>query len=262
MSNPERPAADPRELWPVDSEGNPLPPKIQPGYYPGFSTLSQQAFWDEATRREVLRRVESLPHIRFFQGDEVPLLEAASARLLPQDDRAEARRIPIVPWIDERLYEGKGDGFRFEDMPPDGEAYRLGLAGIAAAARARRGQPFQQLPAADQDDILKQLHHGKAPSEHEAWRRMPAHKFFLLMLHDVCKVYYAHPWAWDEIGFGGPAYPRAYTRLERGEPEPWEVEEQRYDWDAPRYSVSDTTESTHHLHSESRQNEFIPDESQ
>ena len=47
---------------------------------------------------------------------------------------------------------------------------------------------------------------------------------------DALEGYYAHPWAWDEIGFGGPAYPRAYTRLERGEPEPWEVEERRYEW--------------------------------
>ena len=41
------------------------------------------------------------------------------------------------------------------------------------------------------------------------------HRFWLLLVHDVCAVYYAHPWAWDEIGFGGPAYPRGYMRLER-----------------------------------------------
>ena len=43
-------------------------------------------------------------------------------------------------------------------------------------------------------------------------------------------MYYAHPWAWDEIGFGGPAYPRAYMRLENGQPEPWEKQEKRYEW--------------------------------
>ncbi len=219
-----------------------MPPRPQPGYYPGYSTLSQQNFWDEATRREVLRRVEHLPVIRFFQGDEVALFEAIAGRLLPQDDRHEARRIPIVPWIDERLHEGKGDGFRFEDMPPDREAYRLGLAGIAEAARARHGSSFAQLAAALQEEILKQLHDGKAPSQHEAWRRMPPHKFFLLMLHDVCKVYYAHPWAWDEIGFGGPAYPRGYMRLERGQPEPWEVDERRYDWRPPAATASAESE--------------------
>ncbi len=47
------------------------------------------------------------------------------------------------------------------------------------------------------------------------------------------------PYAWDEVGFGGPAYPRGYMRLEGGKPEPWEVEEQRYEWKAPAASLSD-----------------------
>ena len=233
---------DPRHLWPVDPDGRPMPPKPQPGYYPGYSTLSQQSFWDEATRREVLHRVEQLPRIRFFQGEEVPLFEAVTRRLLPQEDRHEARRIPIVPWIDERLYEGQGDGFRFEDMPPDREAYRLGLAGIAAAARHHHGHAFAQLSVGQQENLLKQVHDGRPPSDHEAWQQMPPHKFFLLMLHDVCKVYYAHPWAWDEIGFGGPAYPRGYMRLEGGQREAWEVDERRYEWRPPPGAVSGESE--------------------
>jgi hypothetical protein len=26
-------------------------------------------------------------------------------------------------------------------------------------------------------------------------------------------AFYSHPWAWNEIGFGGPAYPRGFMRL-------------------------------------------------
>ena len=52
---------------PVDATTNqPLAPRTQPGYYPGFQTLSQQAFWDEATRKVVKARVEQVPPIRFF----------------------------------------------------------------------------------------------------------------------------------------------------------------------------------------------------
>ena len=66
------------------------------------------------------------------------------------------------------------------------------------------------------------------------------HRFWVLLVQDCVDAYYSHPWAWDEIGFGGPAYPRAYMRLERGEPEPWEVEEKRYDWACRRHAaVSD-----------------------
>ena len=39
--------------------GEPLLPRDQPGYYPGFSTLSQKEFWDQATRNLVLARVEA-----------------------------------------------------------------------------------------------------------------------------------------------------------------------------------------------------------
>ena len=52
---------------PVDATtGQPLAPNAQPGYYPGFQTLSQQTFWDEATRKVVKARVEQVPPIRFF----------------------------------------------------------------------------------------------------------------------------------------------------------------------------------------------------
>ena len=54
---------------PVDPDTHqPILPGAQPGYYPGFSTLSQQAFWDEATRNVVLARVQQVPPIRFFSA--------------------------------------------------------------------------------------------------------------------------------------------------------------------------------------------------
>ena len=88
----------------------------------------------------------------------------------------------------------------------------------------------------------KAIHDKKPKAAAAIWKQMSIERFWQMLMQDAIEGYYAHPWAWDEIGFGGPAYPRAYTRLERGEPEPWEVEEQRYDWHAPRYAVSDTTE--------------------
>ncbi len=71
---------------------------------------------------------------------------------------------------------------------------------------------------------------------------MPVHRFWMMLVQDCVEAYYAHPWAWDEIGFGGPAYPRAYIRLENGSPEPWESNERRYEWKAPDTSVSDLYE--------------------
>jgi hypothetical protein len=39
----------------------------------------------------------------------------------------------------------------------------------------------------------------------------------------VLAAFYSHPWAWNEIGFGGPAYPRGYARLSPGQREHWEA---------------------------------------
>ena len=222
--------------------GEAIPPKAQPGYYPGFSTLAQKQFWDKKTRQVVLDRVENIPPIRFFTPAEAALLQAICDRVLPQVDRDEAHRIPLVNYIDARLFSGRIDGYRYEDMPPDREAHRLGLAAIDELSRSAHGLGFLEISCRQQEEILKSLHDGKPAAAHDVWKRMPVLRYWMLLLQDCVEAYYAHPWSWDEIGFGGPAYPRGYMRLERGEPEPWEVEEQRYEWNAPAESISDNYE--------------------
>jgi hypothetical protein len=140
------------------------------------------------------------------------------------------------------LYVGREDGYRYEDMPSDQEAHRLGLRAIEETAMAIHSQHFVDLDRLKQDFVLKSLHDGKKLAAPEIWSRMNIERFWLLLVQDCVQAYYAHPWAWDEIGFGGPAYPRAYMRLERGDPEPWEVEEKRYEWVAPTNTISDRYE--------------------
>ncbi|GAC1391127.1 MAG: hypothetical protein NVS4B11_05510 [Ktedonobacteraceae bacterium] len=230
---------DSSDLLPVDPETRqPIAPTAQPGYYPGFSTLSQQSFWDEATRTTVLDRVEHVPPIRFFTPEEAQLMQAVCDRLIPQDDRDAAHRIPVVNVIDDRLFSGRIDGYRYEDMPPDNEAHRLGLQAIEAIAQHLYTTSFIHLGPSEQDAVLQTIHQAKPPAGQDIWDKMSVHRFWMLLMQDVVEAYYAHPYAWDEIGFGGPAYPRGYMRLEGGRPEPWEVEEQRYDWEAPASSRS------------------------
>jgi hypothetical protein len=242
-------------LLPRDpATGEPLPPRPQPGYYAGFSTLAQQDFWDETTRNTVTLRVDQPPSVRYFTEEAARFWHAVFDHLIPQRDRTPERRIPIVGPIDEKLYKNQGIGYRFESMPPDREAYRLGEIAINQEAVQRFGGEFLTLPHRQQDETLKALHDNKPSAAHAIWKQMSLKRFWQLLMQDASEAYYSHPWSWDEIGFGGPAYPRAYTRLERGEPEPWEVEERRYEWAAPDYTVSDVTEATQHLHIESDQN--------
>jgi len=234
----ERPKAiqdiEERDRMPVDpTTGMPLPPRVQPGYYPGFSTLSQQAFWDEATRDVVMKRVNDVPPIRFFTPQEERVMRAIVDRVLPQDDREDATKIPVLNQIDKRLFEHVSDGYRFENMPTDEDAYRLGIKGLQAIAQQEFDMNFEELQPGNQDMILLSLHDGNPPAGKEYWEQMSVLHFWQLLVQDCVQAYYAHPYAWDEIGFGGPAYPRGYFRLSFGEPEPWEVEEQRYAWAPP-----------------------------
>jgi hypothetical protein len=87
--------------------------------------------------------------------------------------------------------------------------------------------------------VLWTLHEDKPQGGEAIWHQMPADRFWILLVSEAVDAYYAHPYAWDEIGFGGPAYPRGYFRLENGQPEPWEVDERRYDWGAPPGALSD-----------------------
>jgi hypothetical protein len=224
---------------PVDPKtGRPLPPRAQPGYYPGYSTLSQQAYWDEATRNVVLNRVNNVPPIRFFSPDEAKLMQAVCDRILPQDDRDDAHKIPVLNYIDRRLYSRQIDGYRFANMPPDHEAHRLGLQAIEIIAQHMFKKSFVDLGQFEQDSVLRSIHDGAPPAAQEIWKKMSVTRFWMLLVQDVVDAYYAHPYAWDEIGFGGPAYPRGYMRLEKGNPEPWEVDEQRYEWEPPADSLS------------------------
>lgn len=199
--------------------------KVFQSLYPGFSVLDKWASpdWDEQTRAVIRRRLEEVPGIRFFSDQEVLVLEAVVERLLPQPDRARADRVPIIPWIDDKLFRDQRNGYRYEDMPPQRQAWRMGLAGIEESAQALfAGQPFAVLDGAAQDLVLTRLAQGDAPGV--TWTQMPAERFFKSeLLATVVRIYYAHPLAWDETGYNGPSSPRGHVRIWDGGTDPWEA---------------------------------------
>lgn len=232
-----------REGLAVPETGEPLAPRDQPGYYPRFSTLSQQRYWDGTTRRVVLKRMTEIPEIRFFAADEALTMRAVVDRILPQEDRTAHRRIPILPALDHRLDTNQIEGYRYEDMPPDQQAYKLAARAFEAMGQALHGKKFHELETMQQEEILKSIHDAKPLAGQELWAAINVERFWSMLVSDCASAYYSHPWAWDEVGFGGPAYPRGYMRLEEGETEPWEVQEKRYNWAAPADTLSGIEES-------------------
>ncbi len=193
-------------------------------HYPESNILSQRGHWDEATRRIVLDRVHNVPSFRHFSEHQKAVLRALCGRVISQDWKPPERRVPIAPWIDACVTESTLEGFRFDDMPSNEQAWEWGLAGLDETAQALFHQPFAGIDATNQDRVLETIRGGNPPGE--AWQRMPAKRWWIFVaLRQILGIYYAHPYAWDEIGFGGPAYPRGYIALNGGMPEPWEARE-------------------------------------
>ena len=178
--------------------------------------------WDDQTREVIRKRLVEIPERRFFTEAEWQTLESICARLVPQPERSNP--IPIVPWIDDKLHHDRRDGFRYDDMPPLREAWRLGLEGIDQESRRQFGTEFRSLLEANQDAVLRTIQAGAVHGG--VWACLPAQRFFTtVLLKEVVGEYYAHPAAWSEVGFGGPASPRGYVRLGLNQRDPWETRE-------------------------------------
>ncbi|MGJ7915350.1 gluconate 2-dehydrogenase subunit 3 family protein [Massilia sp. LXY-6] len=196
--------------------------------YPGYDVLAKwdSPSFDDTTRQVLAQRLKGVPPRRFLDPAEWELLEAVNRRLLPQPDRAEP--IPITPWIDAMLHDNLGEGFRHPDMPPLRDAWRQGLAALADETRLRHGREFAALDTDAQDALLQALAENEARSP--LWQAVHPQRFFTqMLLKTAAGIYYAHPWAWNEIGFGGPASPRGYVRLGLDRRDPWEAREAQQD---------------------------------
>jgi hypothetical protein len=217
QNRPDNLPADPADL-PRQRRGT--TPQMN-GRYPDFDVLEQARHWDEATRKVVLERVEQVPPIRFFSPEEVPTLRAFCDTVLAQDSEP---RIPVLEMIDAKLHAGKRDGFRYAGMPDDGETWRLVARGLDAAA----GRPFAHATAQERLDICGAMSRGQLE-----WDFLDCQKAWGVCLRGALGAFYSHPWAWNEIGFPGPAYPRGYARLGIGQSESWEAKP-AYDRDPVR----------------------------
>jgi hypothetical protein len=198
--------ADPPEGLPTQRRGT--TPQMR-ARYPDFDVLEQAAHWDEVTREVVLARLET-PPLRFFSEAEAAILRAFCDVVLAQDREP---RIPVLEHVDAKLAAGHGEGYRYVDLPEDGETWRLTARGLDAAGFAEAEEAARrEICAAFADG---ELDFGEVDSA-RAWS---------VVMRDALSAFYAHPWAWNEIGFGGPAYPRGYARLGVGLSESWEGEE-------------------------------------
>ena len=199
--------------------------------YPGYDVLSKWSgpSWNEKTRQVIERRLAIAPEPRFFTADEFETVSAIVARIVPQPTTRPP--IPVAAMVDRKLHDGAMDGYRVAGMPRDADAWRIGLKALNAEAMSAHGERFAALGGALQDELLRRAQAGELSAPE--WGTLPPKAFFKKrMAHDIVLAYYAHPTAWSEIGFGGPASPRGYVRLGYNDRDSWEAAEAKGDDDA------------------------------
>ena len=192
--------------------------------YPGYDVLAKQdtPSWDEVTRQVVERRLAVPREPRFFTAIEWETLSALCDRIMPQPANRPA--VPLPAYVDAKITEKHLDGYRYASLPHQGEAWQRGLAALDAEAQAGHGGRFHTLASDQQDGLIKRMQEGEL--KHEAWAGMPCKPFFEhRVIADITHAYYAHPTAWNELGFGGPASPRGYVRMQLDRRDPWEAAE-------------------------------------
>jgi hypothetical protein len=165
--------------------------------YPTWDVMAAREEWDDHTRGVIDKRMEPPQPPAFFTECEAATLKAAAARLLADDDPWCIGK--VLEHIDGTIAHGTGEGYRKEDQPPEPEFWRAGLEAL--------GSDFAALSPDQQTDRLTALNQD----------------FFKALLKECVSAYCSLPPVWSFMGYGGPAFPRGYVRIELGLRDPWEA---------------------------------------
>jgi len=167
-------------------------------YPPGTVTvLLETDLVTEPTRQVLQARLLPLSATpRFFEPTTFALLDAVSKLLVPQPPHLQP--VDLAARLDAVLLTGVGKGWRYDRLPPDKEAFALGLQGVEEAAMLLFDRGFIILAASEQIAVLTAVQNELAPGT--IWQRLPAKRFFEELLAALVELYYAHPFGQEAIG--------------------------------------------------------------
>ncbi|MEO9181743.1 MAG: gluconate 2-dehydrogenase subunit 3 family protein, partial [Acidimicrobiales bacterium] len=179
------------------------------GRYPDYDVFDAADTWDSATAKVVNERLHVDGALRFFELSEEATVRAFCDVCVAQDGEP---RIPVVAMVDSKLAAGRLDGYQYADMPDDRDTWHLVLQGLDETAMHRYSvASFATLDLFAQEEIVGDLAKGQLRGG--SWDQLNVSRAWSVCMRMILEAFYSHPWAWNEIGFGGPAYPRGYMRL-------------------------------------------------
>ena len=190
--------------------------------YPDFDLMTQSDNWDPHTREIVERRFGPFAAPKVLAPAEAAMLRAIAQHLI-YENREELIDY-IIFHIDQQLQSAIGENQRKPEVPPAKDLICWGLTAIDNCAQKRHQKKFLQLSTEEQFVFLTDLQKGTADPIPD-WLEVPQKALFKKLANEIVSAYYAHPTVWSEIGYGGPAYPRGYVRVELGLTDPWEAKE-------------------------------------
>lgn len=192
--------------------------------FPGYDVLAKKdsPSWNDATRSVIAERLALTIDETVLGPSRTATLCAIVDRIVPQPEgRAPVNAAALVI---EKIATDASDGYRPEGLPRVREAWTIALDAVEREAIARHGRSFAKLPGDEADALLRLVENGQA--RHEAWGDLGSKLFWCWrLLPDIVAAYFSHPSAWSMIGFGGPAAPRGYVRLDANRRDGWEAAE-------------------------------------
>lgn len=156
---------------------------------------------------------------RFFAAAAFATLRAVAARLVPAPD---AVTLDLAGGLDQRLADGERPGWRYDMLPPDGEALVAGLEQLDGAARARDGTGFVQLEATRQDALLALVQRGEL--DRSLWTAPDPARWFEILLVELVEIAVANPAYADAMGVAAYADVPGWQAIGLGDRETREPE--------------------------------------
>lgn len=189
------------------------------GLYSDYDVLALQDEWDACTKEIVLKRLGPFKKCQTLSTGEQQMLKIISEHLV-NDGREEITEW-IISHIDEQVTSKLGEAQRKPESPPKKQLIIDGLKAIDQWSSQIHAHKFLKLDKQAQFELLSSLQKGLL-AENGAWSQSWQKDLFKQLVSLVVEAYFSHPWVWSEIGYGGPAYPRGYVRVELGLTDPWE----------------------------------------
>ncbi len=171
--------------------------------------LLESDFVTEPTRKALSERFDYDRNYepQFFNAKEFDTLKAVCDALAP------SKVVPcdfVAGAIDRRLSENTGNGWRYSEMPPDADAYRIALPFFDRAAQRIFANDFAKITNEQRIEIVRKMRDSSGEMLGKVSPKFSMTRFFEEVFAEFVELFYSHPLVLEEIGYIGFADARGW----------------------------------------------------